>query len=269
MSSLSSIPLLSLLISSDGSLTHPSEQAATVFQHPWALEVSGQLRDCLQSNASWIGMRRRADETGQAPPVKMLDYACGFGLVSRTLHDHADVIRGVDVSDTMVASYNDISRASGIPPDRMRAVRGNLLDAEGDAKPLAGPDFHDADAAFVSMALHHVSDPQLLLARLAQRLAPGGVLVVMDWLVGDADTARAFRPHHHHHHEQDTADAHHTISRGGFSADEMRGLFDGAGCDPDTFDLRPNKEATYMPEEISKVEGGVHMTFFIAKARKP
>ena len=267
MSALS--PPLIYSISSDAYLAI-SEQAATVFQHPWALELSGQLRDCLQSNASWIGMRSPgADKTGAAAaPVKMIDYACGFGLVSRTLYDHADIIRGVDVSDTMVASYNDISRSSGIPPGGMRAVRGNLLDAEAEA-PLAGADFHDADAAFVSMALHHVSDPQLLLARLAQRLAPGGVLVVMDWLVGDADTARAFRPHHHHHHEQDTADAHHTISRGGFSADEMRGLFDGAGCDPDTFDLRPNKEASHIPEEISKVEGGVHMTFFIAKARRP
>ena len=245
-----------------------SEQAATVFQHPWALELSGQLRDCLQANVSWIGMRRPgADETGAAAaPVKMIDYACGFGLVSRTLYDHADIIRGVDVSDTMVASYNDISRSSGIPPGGMRAVRGNLLDAEAEA-PLAGTDFHDADAAFVSMALHHVSDPQLLLARLVQRLAPGGLLVIMDWLVGDADAARAFHPHNHH--KPDATDAHHTISRGGFSADEMRGLFAGAGCDLDTFDLRPNKEASHIPEEISKVEGGVHMTFFIAKARRP
>ena len=227
--------------------------------------MSEHLRNCLQSNIDWFGIRRPVD--GE-PPAKMIDYACGFGLVSRTLFDHAGIIRGIDVSDSMVNSYNDISRKSGIPPERMLAVRGNLLDPCAEEDALAGPDFRDVDAIFISMALHHVSDPQGLITKLVERLAPNGVLVIMDWLVTDSDPGPTFHHHHHKHDAGDPTGAHHTVSRSGFSVDEMREFFTVAGCKVDTFDLRPFADSVHIPEEVSKVEGGAHGTFFIAKARK-
>ena len=249
-----------------------------MYEHPWVLHMSEQLRDCLQANVDWFAIRQPTAD-GE-PPAKLLDYACGFGMVSRTLFDHAGVIRGIDISETMVDAYNDASRKAGIPPERMLAVRGNLLDDEdggegGGSAAIAGPEFRDVDAVFVSMALHHVSDPQALITKLVQRLAPGGVLVIMDWLVTDSDAGPMVHGHHHHehhdHHKHDgdaATEAVHTVSRSGFSVDEMRGFFSAAGCSASTFDLHPHAERIHIPEEISKVKGGSHGTFFIAKARK-
>ena len=75
---------------------------------------------------------------------------------------------------------------AGLSQRRMNAIRGNLMD---DSAALAGPDYYDFDLAVVSMALHHVKNPQELLMRLVERLKSGGVLVVIEWLPPSASAA--------------------------------------------------------------------------------
>lgn len=269
------------------------------------------MADLLQSNIDWIEIRRSPPPppSSSAPspspaPVKLLDYACGFGVVSTTLFAHADVIRGIDVSDRMVDAYNRLAGQLGVSPERMSAVQGNVLDDEhdsGSSAAMDGPDFSDVDAVFMTMALHHIQDPIALLSRLVQRLRPGGVLVVVDWLaadtsdvlVGDAG-ARAGEPdssthlhathghdrdHDHVHHPEHAhghghghshadihAQAHHTITRASFSEKELHDMFRAAGCGE--FALRPHVESSLVPEYNSGVRGGLRKQLFIARARK-
>ncbi|KAI0379583.1 S-adenosyl-L-methionine-dependent methyltransferase [Hypomontagnella monticulosa] len=230
------------------------QTAKSLFSQEWVVALSEQLRDCLQSNIDWIEIRK---PSGNETPVKMIDYACGNGLVSNTLYDYADIIRGIDISDAMVDEYNNMRRQSGIAPERMHAVRGNFLDT-GNNDIITGPDFHGVDAIIMSMALHHVGNPEAMLSKMVDRLRSNGVLVIIDWM----DFA-------HGHQGGDKPDASHTINKASFSADDMKQLFSGAGCDSDSIDYRPYKETSHIPESAAKVKGGVNMTFFIAKARKP
>ncbi|XXG98224.1 hypothetical protein Hte_004546 [Hypoxylon texense] len=239
------------------------EQAKSLFTQEWALTLSEQLRDCLQSNVDWIEIRKSSNNE---TPVKMIDYACGSGIVSQTLFDFADIIRGVDISDAMVDQYNDLARQSGTAPERMHAVRGNFLEPS-DSDAIAGPDFHEADAIIMSMALHHSGDPQAMVSKMVDRLRSGGVLVILDWMDFTPEHGSE-SSHAHDHRHQDRSDASHTISKASFSAGDMKQLFSDAGCDPNTVDFRPYKETSHIPESITKVKGGVDRIFFIAKARK-
>jgi SAM-dependent methyltransferase len=49
----------------------------------------------------------------------------------------------------------------------------------------------DADALIASASLHHVADPAEVLDRVAATLAPGGVVVVVEWAWEDFDDSTA------------------------------------------------------------------------------
>ncbi|KAI1182831.1 S-adenosyl-L-methionine-dependent methyltransferase [Nemania serpens] len=261
-----------------------NEYADTIYAEEWVRKVSVQVAECLQSNIDWIEIRKSSSPS--ASPVKLLDYACGFGAVSTTLFEHADVIRGVDVSDHMVDAYNRLATQLGVSPQRMSAVQGNVLDDEHSSAALDGPDFSDVDAVFMTMALHHIQDPVALLSKLVHRMAPGGVLVLVDWLAGGAPSASSSsHPHaahshghghghgqgqgHGHSHAHVHAHAHSTITRGSYSEQELRDIFRAAGCDESSFGLRPHVESSLVPEHSSGVPGGLRKQLFIARARKP
>lgn len=167
----------------------------------------------------------------------------------------------------MVARYNDAARQLGLFPDKMRAVRGDLLAdtcpadmTTTTASLIASPgpesepdDFSESesggdlkfDVAVVSMALHHVADPAELVRRLAERyLAPGGSLVVVDWVAHGPGEPEP-EPHHHHHHP-----AAHTITRHGFAEAEMRDMFAAAGLGNYAYLLHPRKSAVPAAGEL-------------------
>lgn len=224
-----------------------------MFEQDWVLKLSDQLRDCLLSNIDFMGIQKSSSDGSR--PVKMLDYACGNGIVSRALKDHFDRIRGVDVSETMVAYYNDMVQEAGIASERMHTVRGNLLDA---STPLEDPDLHHLDAVIMSMALHHMADAEAMMGKMVGRLRSGGVVVILDWITDDAE-----RVHH-----STGAVGHHTTSKHSFTEDEMCTLFVVAGCALDSVGFHPYKESSHIPESVTNTKEGVDRTFFIAKARK-
>ncbi|KAI1110468.1 S-adenosyl-L-methionine-dependent methyltransferase [Nemania sp. NC0429] len=290
-----------------------NEHAESIYSQEWVRKLSGQVADCLQSNIDWIEIRRSpppppppsASSSPPTSPVKLLDYACGFGAVSTALLEHADVIRGIDVSDYMVDAYNQLAAQLGAFPQRMSAVQGNVLDDEyynGSSAAMNGPDLLDVDAVVMTMALHHIQDPVALLSKLVQRLRPGGVLVIIDWLApgaqgasvegvgaGLAHSSTHLHVAHGHSHGHDIGDdhdhshshdhqhshgsvhpqVHSTITRDSFSENELRDMFQAAGCDESSFALRPHIEPSLVPEHGSDIQGGVRRQLFIAKARKP
>ena len=119
----------------------------------------------------------------------------------------------------------------------MNAVQGNFLAEESKEKWQEG-EWNNFDMAIMSMALHHVQDPEQMLRRLVERVKlETGVVIVVEFLAEDGSHAS-----HSHHLESLTSGtagndstnplpgSENTISRHGFSKEEMKVMVQGAGC---------------------------------------
>lgn len=97
----------------------------------------------------------------------------------------------------------------------MFAVVGNLA-VPDDPRPaaLSGPEFYDFDLAAVGGGFHHFDDPAFAAQRLVERLRPGGVLFIWDFLT--------------HDHFDDHAS--HGVAHHGFSREQVRDIFESAGA---------------------------------------
>lgn len=190
----------------------------------------------------------------------------------QALSPFASVLRGMDISGGMVEQYNKTARGLGLWPDRMYAVRGDLL-ADGESR--HAEDLAGFDVAVMSMALHHVADPADMVRKLAARLAPGGSLVIVDWLLLDDRHRHSHSNGHGHGHGHRHGHGHghshgsmpspngqhpaaHTVTRHGFTEEEMRSMFAGAGLVDYAFRLHP---------ERSKVPFGEDQQLFFARGK--
>ncbi|EEA23809.1 conserved hypothetical protein [Talaromyces marneffei ATCC 18224] len=167
----------------------------------------------------WISSTWTDTAEGKGKDIRLLEYACGPGHISRTLEPFVTKCHGLDVSENMVAVYNQRVQEAGISSEKMSAKVGDLL-AENMAQDLQGPEYHDLDVIVVSMALHHFPNPQLAMKRLADRLKRGGVLWIVEMLE---------ESHSADEHKRISPESEETIHKHGFGVDEMKGLFLGAG----------------------------------------
>ncbi|KAF5014667.1 hypothetical protein F66182_14271 [Fusarium sp. NRRL 66182] len=143
----------------------------------------------------------------------------------------------------MVAVYNQRVQEAGISSEKMSAKVGDLL-AENVTKDLQGPEYRDLDIIIVSMALHHFSNPQLALKRLADRLQKGGVLWIVEMLE---------EPHAKDEHERVSPETAQIVHKHGFGVDEMKDLFLGAGLgDTDVKLLDRKFEMTIHGHDLEK-----------------
>jgi SAM-dependent methyltransferase len=198
-------------------------------------------------NINWISVPFNDVSSTFEPPsaqtsVRVLDYACGPGTMTAALEDRATEYCGIDLSDGMVNAYNERfnSQTSESQKFQAHAIVGNLLE---DTVPehLSDPKFFGFDLAVVGVGFHHFSDVQLATKRLAERLKPGGVLLIIDFL--------SHAPEEKYQK---------IISHHGFSEETVKGLFDGAGLQD--FDLVVDKEPWPVHEETR--------TGFMARGRK-
>jgi len=170
----------------------------------------------------------------------MLDYACGDGLVSRTLLPRFDLLVGADVSTTMLDKFRATAQRLGLGTDRMLAVQADLVSE--DSATVENEVLRDKfDLVCTSMALHHFENPEAAMKRLAGHVKPGGTLLIIDWapldwgtpaqvaygaelkekgVDYDADIVKGLQSHA----------AKHTISKPNFSRPEMDHLFAVSGC---------------------------------------
>ncbi|OKL61080.1 hypothetical protein UA08_03794 [Talaromyces atroroseus] len=182
------------------------------------------IREETQSRRLWISSKWTDTPEGNGKEIKLLEYACGPGYISRTLEPFVTKCLGLDVSEGMVAAYNQRVQEAGISPEKMSARVGDLL-ADSVAEDLQGPEYHDFDIVIVGMALHHFPDPQLAIKRLATRLKKGGVLWIIEMLEDE---------HSEHEHKLISPETAVTVHKHGFGIDEMKGLFTNAGFGSDT-----------------------------------
>lgn len=203
------------------------------------------------------------DKKDEQSPIRLLDYACGTGLVSRALAQYTTQCVGVDLSENMAGAYNARAENQGLSKDEMFAYHGIFTDPK-DPNPaaFAGPEFFNFDVAAVGLGFHHFDDPAFAAKQLAARLKPGGVLFILDFLPhppvgqsGEGDHGHGHDHGHSHSHghggeghghshshshadfsaEADTtpSDAVPTVMHHGFSEEQMRTMFEGAGVGKD------------------------------------
>lgn len=172
---------------------------------------------------------------------------------------------GVDLSSSMVSEYNIGASNQGIPESEMHAVVGNFIDSSAPPPPdLSGPEFHNFDIAAVGMGWHHFTDPGYAAKKLSERLQPGGVLLIIDFLPhegfghihkhGHSEGHPVIGHKHGHGHSHDHAPvaqgkgdgkgdgygekkmesaAAHTVTHLGFSEEDIKKMFDEAGVGED------------------------------------
>ncbi|GJD03846.1 SAM-dependent methyltransferase [Colletotrichum higginsianum] len=107
----------------------------------------------------------------------------------------------------------------------MHAYQGDLTDPSDpdpsafSASSDADGRFRDFDVAGVGLGFHHFADPELSARRIVERLRPGGVFVILDFLPHGATDA--------------ALPAANTVVHHGFSRERMRAVFEQAGASRD------------------------------------
>lgn len=167
--------------------------------------------------------------------------------------------RGIDIAPGMVTLYNKRARDASVPESEIQGHQGDLL---APTPSISTPDLHGFDLAITSMALHHFSDPEAAVKALVGRLRPGGTVAVIDWASSKSDNM----PWENMKHE-----ASHTIhenSREILAWEKVLPMLGRAGCDVSTAYYAIMGDKSHMPEEVTKVPGGVYANGFLAFAKK-
>ncbi|KAG7445218.1 S-adenosyl-L-methionine-dependent methyltransferase [Guyanagaster necrorhizus] len=176
----------------------------------------------------------------------VLNFACGSGLMERNLVAHCKYIQGVDISQGMVDQYNKTAETLGVS-SKMSAIAYQL---KGLPEELEGRKF---DIVLCTMAYHHFESTEEITRILTYFLKPGGTLLVTGRLIPDAVSQVADIP------EQYKAIVPH---RAGFSEEDMRKLFEGAGLGSFSMNVIPGATMDgFFP-------GTTHPKLFLARGIK-
>ncbi|KAI4086492.1 MAG: hypothetical protein LQ339_009036 [Xanthoria mediterranea] len=206
---------------------------------PWILDLSKQINSEILGRLSWIGIPTSPEDGStdcnkKTYSFRLLDYACGEGVISRGIFDYIDEAWGIDLSSRMVNSFNQRAAALDIPNrKRMFAVQGDLLasSSPNSGNSFAGKEWFEFDLAIMTMALHHVGSPADAVKILVSRVKVGRPVLLVDWIAGTAvgeEGTAAYNGHGKHAHEMMPGT--HTVTRDGFTKNEMVRMLEEAGC---------------------------------------
>lgn len=126
------------------------------------------------AEAGWMGDIHDADLAALLSPSgrRMLDIGCGPGRRAARAFAGAARITAVDFSEGMAAEAR--KALAGLPG-------AEVLRLDMDREEPPG----EYDGAAAVFTMHHLRDPEGALRRAAARLAPGGVIVVVEALRGN------------------------------------------------------------------------------------
>ena len=121
----------------------------------------GILSESYEIHKSWFG---------DLPNKKVLDLGCYAGNHwSLYLAEHSKEFIGLDLSDVAIAKLNERLK----PYPNAKAISADFLNNE------TFPD-KDFDIIYAYGVLHHFQNPDVLIAKLNEKLAPGGVVISYD-----------------------------------------------------------------------------------------
>lgn len=140
--------------------------------------------------------------------AKVLDFACGTGMISETLAPHVHEAVGVDISPDMVSVYNGktINNMAAFEFDLI--AHENRKSSETDASATSKAIGSDFDAAVCSLAYHHFTDISQANHALYARLKKQGWAIVVDFAEGTAEDGGAHAPAEGHEHGHDHGHSH-------------------------------------------------------------
>lgn len=154
--------------------------------------------------------------------TRVLDFACGTGLISINIAPYVKQIVGVDIADEMLKIFNHKIHNQGIPKEEMAAFKINIFEEEDIKKHEnevpGGLDGFDAVVA--SLAYHHIDDIDLASRSLFARLRSGGWAYIVDLSKGKELIAGEGG-----YQDKDEVVPH----RGGFTTNEMKATLEQAG----------------------------------------
>ncbi|MEK6710623.1 MAG: class I SAM-dependent methyltransferase [Nitrospinota bacterium] len=123
---------------------------------------------------------RVVEALGEARRGRVLDLACGPGLLAEALGRDAREVVAFDLTPEMLDQARARCERAGLTNVRFRQGRAEAL-------PFADGEF---DGAVTRLSLHHFPDPGLPLREMARVLRPGGTAAVAD-LVASEDPEEA------------------------------------------------------------------------------
>jgi ubiquinone/menaquinone biosynthesis C-methylase UbiE len=141
--------------------------AVTIDQFTRQAEPFASLHT-VRSDADILRLIREAARVG--PGSKVLDVACGPGLVALQLAETAGHVTGLDLTPAMLDKARELQRQRGLE---------NLSWVPGRADVLPYPDA-SFDAVVTRFSFHHLMDPARALAEMVRVCRPGGRVVVCD-----------------------------------------------------------------------------------------
>jgi len=114
---------------------------------------------------------------------RAIDLACGPGTLALRFARHVRWVAGLDFTPAILGRARNLAKAEGIP---------NLFFVLGDARRLPFAD-GSLDVAVTSYSLHHIPEPQRVVAEMARALARGGRAGVLDMIVPEEPRAAELR----------------------------------------------------------------------------
>lgn len=228
--------------------SHFNKIARDIDDFPQALALAKMVATAVLEE-NWQNMRDEHDGDEVDPETdrplggtRMLEFACGSGLVSREIAPFVAKVVGVDISQGMVDIFNEKARAKGFDVEDMHAVCVNLLGEDESVAPevqtatvlkqIGGEKF---DLILCSAAYHHLPDPGRITKALSALLAPKGSLLITDIYKSSDDfdlvkTKGIFHEDKHLPESMRGMDFSKTVAhRGGFAEADMKGFFEGDG----------------------------------------
>jgi SAM-dependent methyltransferase len=157
-----------------------TSRAASVEPHPYrAFEHTGWQNAAARYGGSFAhatGAYAEAllNAAGAAPGMRLLDVACGPGLVAAAAVARGCAVEGVDFSAAMLG----LARA--------RVPKGVFHEADAEALPLPDASF---DAVVSNFGLHHFPFPARALAEIRRVLRPGGTFAATVWAAPELNRA--------------------------------------------------------------------------------
>ncbi|KIX93622.1 uncharacterized protein Z520_10528 [Fonsecaea multimorphosa CBS 102226] len=226
---------------------HWNDFASKYTSEPWQRDLLNKVTAFIHQHVNWIGVdfidpsttfETQSDTKQQ---IRVLDYACGPGTITHALAARATEYTGIDLSENMVKAYNvrfnphpankagntssSADEAAGLDDQldetlAAHAVVGNLLDSK-DPSPshLSSPEFFNFDLVAVGLGYHHFQDIQLATKRLVERLRPGGIFLILDFVTHAMEESS----------DPTKQSVKNTVAHAGFSEEELRSYFEQAG----------------------------------------
>jgi ArsR family transcriptional regulator len=121
------------------------------------------------------------------PPLEVVDFGCGTGVLSVELARWAHRVTAIDRSAQALAAARARAEREGL---------SNIQFVEADLHALPKT-FRGKDLVVISQSLHHVEQPERVLEGAARMLKPAGRVVVLELMPHQEEWVKPRLGHHH------------------------------------------------------------------------